>query len=423
MNHFGHRTVLIADRRIALPRAANSMSTFVCYRGALHFAIQVILPMRTEGLESARLASFAELLPLQYGLAVIFMALKIGVMAGSAPWPLAVALPGLLGVLAIVRGLQWARMPKRTVPEAVAAALMQRSAKLVLVAGCVFLINDAVLYAYATGSQRTFMVVLMLMACVCQLFYYKYIPKAATITATMYAVTTLLLVIWSRDATLLATALLVFTIIGIMSHAVYTHHGEFLSLVEAHAELRRLWRENERLASTDALTGLANRREFFKDMSDTHRRTAAKGGSFAIGVADLDGFKTANDTFGHAVGDQVLVTVAARLQQITGDLAKPYRLGGDEFAFIVEEMAQPEVLKLLGESIIASISQPMACKETTVRVGCSIGIAVFPAATDDVGKLYEAADEALYASKHRGRGCVTFYERPEAGEALERIAG
>lgn len=368
--------------------------------------------MHSESLESARFASFAEQVKLQYALAVTFKMLKIFVTAGSAPWLLSVGIPGVFAVLCIVRGLQWARMTQTQLPEDLAAAAMKQSSRLVLVFGVLFLAVDIALYLYCGPEERIFMIVLMLMTCVCQLFYFIYLPQASTITASLYATATVALAISNGNGIVIAIALTIVSMIAIMSHAVYCHRNEFIALVSAHEQLKRLGAENERLASTDALTGLPNRREFFRAIAAAHRRATSTGTYFAIGIADLDDFKSANDTYGHSVGDQVLAKVATRMQDVVGQRAKAYRIGGDEFALIFDDAVHLDLLKMTAEGIIASISQPMACDGADVRVGCSIGLALFPQSTRDIGKLYEAADEALYASKRRGRGCVTMFSAP-----------
>lgn len=378
--------------------------------------------MRTEGLESARFASFAELIVLQYGLGVVFIFLKMFVMLGSAPWFFTVVFPGLMAAICVLRGIQWARLPTKILPDDVAAAAMKKSSKLVVIAGCMFIVNDVALYLYSDTPHRAFMVVVMMMACVCQLFYFKYLPVPAAATATMFAATPVILVFLSGDTIITAMALLMLSVIAIMSYAVYRNHSEFMSLIATHSQLRRLGDENARLASVDMLTGLPNRREFFKALAGVHKTAATSDKSFALGIVDLDGFKAINDTWGHKVGDDVLSVVAARMQEVIGCRARAYRLAGDEFAFIVEEMPQPEFVKLLSESIIASVSQPLVCKGNIVIIGCSIGVAFYPGSAEDMGKLYEAADEALYTSKDRGRGCVTLYA-PKSEPTLRSAAG
>ncbi|MEU4163977.1 GGDEF domain-containing protein [Actinoplanes sp. NPDC026670] len=158
-------------------------------------------------------------------------------------------------------------------------------------------------------------------------------------------------------------------------------------------------------AHHDALTGLHNRAAF----NDLGRQMTAAPGGGAILLLDLDGFKPVNDRLGHAAGDDVLVTIAARLTAAArpGDLV--VRLGGDEFALVLTAPATEAAGRRLGADILAAVSAPMQIQGEQVTVGGSIGMAT---GTHPLGELLRQADIAMYAAKAAGKGTIRTYEPP-----------
>jgi diguanylate cyclase (GGDEF)-like protein/PAS domain S-box-containing protein len=156
--------------------------------------------------------------------------------------------------------------------------------------------------------------------------------------------------------------------------------------------------EANRLALHDALTGLPNRTHFYKALDEALRLSHA--GGIAVHCLDLDGFKPINDTFGHAMGDDVLKMVGARLQAAAhGHLVA--RLGGDEFAVlqVAGSAGDPE----LAERCIAALQVPFLIRGLPISLGASIGIARATTGATDGESIVQAADRALYRAKAEGR--------------------
>jgi diguanylate cyclase (GGDEF)-like protein len=193
---------------------------------------------------------------------------------------------------------------------------------------------------------------------------------------------------------------------------------EMLYLVEANAaamsESRHLIRRlnearaaAERMAQTDALTGLGNRRGMESAIADL----AGRGVPFSLFHVDLDYFKAVNDTLGHAAGDQVLTQVARLLERETRENDLVIRLGGDEFVIICRNMIDRRRLSALATRIIASLEAPIDVEGTTCRVSVSIGISTSDIYDDpNAAQMLRDADIALYMSKEAGRSRATFYE-------------
>lgn len=162
-------------------------------------------------------------------------------------------------------------------------------------------------------------------------------------------------------------------------------------------------RENDRRASHDQLTGLANRAGLERAILAWQHREDRRG-PLAFFYLDLDGFKQVNDQHGHVAGDALLRMVAARLMALAPDGGLAARIGGDEFVLLVPE-ADRGGTQLRAERTIAAIaSHPYDLEDdVAVRIGASIGIARLPDHGHDVGTLMAAADGALYEAKARGR--------------------
>lgn len=161
----------------------------------------------------------------------------------------------------------------------------------------------------------------------------------------------------------------------------------------------RLAAEEE--AMTDPLTGLRNRRA--ADL--VLERLCAARTAFGLLHIDLDYFKAVNDTLGHAAGDFVLETVGSILREQLRAEDCAARIGGDEFVVILSGLIEPKKLQAIAARIIARINRPMEFEGQACKVSASIGIVrSLDLAVPEPGRLLAAADRALYAAKHAGRG-------------------
>jgi diguanylate cyclase (GGDEF)-like protein len=173
-----------------------------------------------------------------------------------------------------------------------------------------------------------------------------------------------------------------------------------------------------RLALTDPLTGLGNHRHFHERLQTDLDRAQERGTRLSLCLVDIDDFKRVNDRHGHPVGDQVLAQVATRLRQG----GEAFRLGGDEFALLLPGRTEDEALGI-AQSVIDRIAGMRLAHEERLTV--SAGVAVFPDHGVERSELVRVADNALYASKNRGKGLATMYEpdAPELGDLQLLVAG
>ena len=177
---------------------------------------------------------------------------------------------------------------------------------------------------------------------------------------------------------------------------------------------RRLEEELRQAALYDTLTLLPNRR-LLRDRVEHALvlRTRRHTGVAALFV-DLDGFKQVNDTFGHDVGDEVLVEVARRLNERTRACDTLARHGGDEYVMLLEELADREQAVSISQRMIAAFDKPVRTVAGEIPVSASIGVHV-ATDDDDYAALLRAADGAMYEAKRSGPGCVRFSAASQPG--------
>ena len=159
-------------------------------------------------------------------------------------------------------------------------------------------------------------------------------------------------------------------------------------------------------ATSDALTGIANRRVLAERLEEIVVRPEIDVPA-ALLFIDLDGFKAVNDRLGHAAGDELLRTVAARLRRSvrTDDLVA--RLGGDEFTVLLDAVRGQEDALQIAEAIRADVAQPVLVLDQVVDLDCSIGIILIRPGIQSAGEVLHAADAAMYGAKRSGGGrCV-----------------
>jgi diguanylate cyclase (GGDEF)-like protein/PAS domain S-box-containing protein len=164
------------------------------------------------------------------------------------------------------------------------------------------------------------------------------------------------------------------------------------------------------LAHHDTLTGLPNRALLADRLSQGIRYVARKGGSLAVLALDLDRFTIINDTFGHALGDRLIATVAGRLQNAVRAIDTVARVGGDEFAIVQVDVKEPNGAHRLARRLIDGLSQPFDFDGQEIAVSVSVGVALYPqdGSTDEL--LLKRADAALYTAKADGGSGVRFFE-------------
>ena len=166
--------------------------------------------------------------------------------------------------------------------------------------------------------------------------------------------------------------------------------------------------EAQQIALQDALTGLPNRVSFEQRLDHGLIQAKRHGWGLAILFIDIDKFKSINDSYGHDLGDQVLLMVANRLKSFVRDEDMVSRWGGDEFVCLLLEVNQDAGVTRLAEKMINRIAEACEFNGTTLSIRASIGIAIYPTDGDTSDILFKNADTAMYKAKGTKKGVVLF---------------
>lgn len=196
--------------------------------------------------------------------------------------------------------------------------------------------------------------------------------------------------------------------------------GQPVRYVSVFNDITDLWHKDEylkHLAFHDALTNLPNRSLLMERLDQQIAAGEREQFGMALMFLDLDGFKFVNDSFGHNVGDDLLKAVAQRLLAEVRQSDIVARLGGDEFVIQLRNPANTDEVVHIAKRIVAIVNEPMDIRGNAVRVGVSIGIALFPDDGDTSVDLMKNADTAMYAAKEAGKNSFCFFKPPAASLA------
>ncbi len=169
-----------------------------------------------------------------------------------------------------------------------------------------------------------------------------------------------------------------------------------------------IWRR----ANFDGLTNLPNRNLFFDRLSLELKKSLRSNLSLGLMFIDLDRFKEVNDTYGHHVGDRLLIEIASRISECVRDSDTVARLGGDEFTVILTQQTDILNIERVGRIILQNVSEPILIGDIKLKSSCSIGVAIAPQDSADMQELVNFADEAMYSAKKLGRNQLHFFTQP-----------
>jgi diguanylate cyclase (GGDEF)-like protein len=185
--------------------------------------------------------------------------------------------------------------------------------------------------------------------------------------------------------------------------------GALLQRLSLESELKSERSKLDHMAHHDPLTGLPNRILLGDRLAHALERDRRSGHATALLVVDLDGFKSVNDTFGHATGDRLLAVLGSRLREALRTEDTVARIGGDEFAVVASGLVDPAAARVIAQKVAAAFDAPIDVAGRVVGIGGSIGVSIAPQDGDDAGTLLKNADLAMYRVKREGRGAIAFF--------------
>ncbi len=199
------------------------------------------------------------------------------------------------------------------------------------------------------------------------------------------------------------------------------HSQELGEVVDAVGRLAVAQHALEQATLYDPLTGLSNRYGLEARLQQAIGQARRQGRRMALVFVDLDRFKSVNDTFGHASGDDLLRIVADRFSGCLRDADLVARLGGDEFVIVLSELAHVADAAQVAQKLLAAAARPARVQGLEVRLSASIGICLFPDDGEDAGTLMKHADIAMYQAKGAGRAGFRFFEQAMNDAVTQRL--
>ena len=166
----------------------------------------------------------------------------------------------------------------------------------------------------------------------------------------------------------------------------------------------------EQMAHYDVLTNLPNRTLLAERLNKALTQCKANKCFAAVVLLDLDGFKEINDTFGHSVGDELLVTLAHRFKSALSQGDTISRFGGDEFVAVITNLEQAQDFAPIVKAMLSAASTPVKYGENELKVSASIGLTVYPTDDTDAEQLIRHADQAMYLAKQKGKNCFHLFD-------------
>lgn len=165
------------------------------------------------------------------------------------------------------------------------------------------------------------------------------------------------------------------------------------------------------MANHDTLTGLPTRRLSMDRLENAIAVAKRNTTKIAIMFVDLDGFKEVNDSLGHDAGDLVLKETAQRLSACVREVDTVARIGGDEFWILLSNITNANSIVTIAEKIIKVVSDTYKVEDTEIKIGASLGIAVYPDHQSNPQELIKLADKAMYEVKRQGKNNYAFAQQ------------
>ncbi|WP_316179219.1 putative bifunctional diguanylate cyclase/phosphodiesterase [Bradyrhizobium sp. SZCCHNRI1009] len=388
------------------------------------------VPADNPELTRAQFQAFSKQVPLLYFILITnSLALAYTFLPVAPAW-LTISVPALLSTITGVRMLWWLRQGESASSDAEVLRNLRVTNRIAGPIGALFVVWSFALFPYGDPFAKGQVAFYMAVTVIGIIFCLMHLRSAALIVTLVVIVPYVVFFMSTGVHALRAIAVNQLLVSGAMVTVLFIYYRDFAALVASRKSLlaeqaatQALSDENFRLANLDSLTDLPNRRRFFSELTQAFAEAERDGTRLAVGIIDLDGFKPINDTYGHTVGDRVLMEAARRIGDACaghGGQVHLARLGGDEFGLVVAGNPTDDDLLNLGRQITDLIKLPYQFDTTHTGLSCSTGFALYPRSAMVADALYECADYALYHAKRRARGQAIIFSTELEAEIRSR---
>ncbi|MGD0720886.1 MAG: EAL domain-containing protein [Roseiarcus sp.] len=357
----------------------------------------------------AQIKALSRQIPLLFFITVVNTLAVAYTHHGAAPDSLTIYFPAFVTIGYFWRGLDWARLARRPISDADAGFLLRLTAIVGPACSFILLVWALALFhygdAYAHGHILFYLATTLLSCTFCMM----HLRAAALVMTGVTAIPFALFLLATGRPVYIAVAISMLLVSAAMTYILLVFWRDFANMIDYQRGLVDSLVENARLANLDSLTGLPNRRQFLFALQEDLDEAARDQQPLVIGLVDLDGFKSVNDLYGHAVGDDVLIEAGRRLAGLCDRTTLLARLGGDEFGFIIDGDMNEADIRALGARICNVLQTPFALPGLVVEISGSVGFAAFPQAGATAPLLFERAKYALSHAKQHLRGSTTIF--------------
>ena len=326
------------------------------------------LPTHLQGdLQTEQFRILRTQIPILYAVLSINTGILCFSVYGAVSATLSVVIPGAFASLIAVRTFTWVTR-LRKVPSVQRIARYLNSTT--LIAGFVSLGFGlwGVALLHSAVGDKPFVPLFIAFGAIACAYCLASLPRAAFVTIILAATPVIFALLTSGARLQQAAGLNLLLIFLLILRLVAHQYGYLVNSVETRSELKSL-------AHSDPLTALPNRRAFIECLERVVAAPLDQVGRLSVAMIDLDGFKAINDTYGHAVGDAVLIQAAIRIQAACAGCQMVARLGGDEFAAVMLADGDDVGIATIGKTLVREISQPFDVAGLQLRLSVSIGVA------------------------------------------------
>lgn len=379
----------------------------------------------------ARYNALSKQIPLMYIiLSINMIGLSVTHFESSAPVLMTVIVPLVMVAFMLARTVKYIRTDNDLMSDEEIAQSLRTTVKLVVPIGALFGSWGIMFLPYggaAQNAQAIFFNAVSVFACAFCLAHLR--QAAILVLATVTPLTCIVLVVEGSMA-YLSVALNLLLVSVVLSYILFNIERDFVQMIhqkteqrEQRLKLQALYEENHRLANTDSLTSLPNRRQFLTEIDELVERCGPGNRTFVVALLDLDGFKAINDVFGHPAGDAVLIETAARLNAVfDGRDVTVARLAGDEFGLLIRTPGSDEHVTQLARKACDILREPFSFDEGEANLSATIGLARFPDSAETRSHLFDRADYALYFAKHHQKSEPVFFSQEHERLVFENSA-
>ncbi|HHK74752.1 MAG TPA: EAL domain-containing protein, partial [Rhizobiales bacterium] len=356
--------------------------------------------------------SLVQQLPLLY-IVIILTSITL-ILNGKEVSPvwLSVYIPSLFTILSGFRLYYWINASKTL--DTIGIDRIRHDIKHVAILGPALSLSYSLvaiaIFQYGDAYLQSLIVMLVWITSIVSAQCLSSVPKASIPTVLVSTLPLILVFLLSGDKTLIIFSI---ALAGLATLIIQMLFNSFRSLadivssreilIEKHALAEQAREEASRIAYTDDLTGLPNRRRFRDRLNEVCKAHRQDGAAFAVCIVNIDFFKTINDLYGNNVGDKVLQQIAARLSETVDSEEHIARLGGNEFAIYSERATSSTKVRHFSSMIEKALREPFDASGQSVLLTVSIGFSLFPEHGRTPDLLIERANHAVHAAKSDGR--------------------